>query len=207
MLVVKDVLNCNACLHSADIVVKQFLPHEPFSNFLQGSEGFTRVCPVPPCSLHHPPHMHACVCAWRCSPHRHNTCTQCASLFSLLFSSFLFSSFLFPFETHNIANAPSISQIQSGVRWFLLFLAGIAVASVYVGIGKTIEMIQDKRGEMLKSYIDADDLVREKTTTTCYTKENNYNLLYNKYKITHAVVDQSGRTLLTAFHFSFYLFL
>lgn len=124
-----------------------------------------------------------------------------------LFSSFLFSYFLFPFETHNIANTPSISQIQSGVRWFLLFLAGIAVASVYVGIGKTIEMIQDKRGEMLKSYIDADDLVREKTTTTCYTKENNYNLLYNKYKITHAVVDQSGRTLLTAFHFSFYLFL
>lgn len=90
MLVVKDVLNCNACLHSADIVVKQFLPHEPFSNFLQGSEGFTRVCPVPPCSLHHPPHMHACVCAWRCSPHRHNTCTQCASLFSLLFFSLLF---------------------------------------------------------------------------------------------------------------------
>lgn len=99
-----------------------------------------------------------------------------------LFSSFLLSSFLFPFETHNIANTPSISQIQSGVRWFLLFLAGIAVASVYVGIGKTIEMIQDKRGEMLKSYIDADDLVREKTTTTCYTKENNYNLLHNKYK-------------------------
>lgn len=100
------------------------------------------------------------------SPPTYACVRVCVALFSsssqyvhpMCFS--LFSYFLFPFETHNIANTPSISQIQSGVRWFLLFLAGIAVASVYVGIGKTIEMIQDKRGEMLKSYIDADDLVR-----------------------------------------------
>ena len=42
------------------------------------------------------------------------------------------------------------------------------MATVYVGIGKTIEIIQDKRGEMLKSYIEADDILG--TVVACSTR-------------------------------------